>query len=197
MVAAECVRADLVVRDLALEHWLSPVHFPHLMLLDTVSPQLVENEFLTTKSRTPKSIFISIPAAQATLTTCFANLETRDMSMEIPHWATTTAQDIERGVDDAIRTVERLADELVSVPDGRRSFDNTVLPLDEIGDVLTQASGRFGFLSQVSADPELRTAAHQQEERLSVFSAGIGFREDIDRALKAYATRAELEALAR
>ena len=111
------------------------------------------------KSRTPKSILISIPAAQATLTTCFANLETRDMSMEIPHWATTTAQDIERGVNDAIRTVERLADELVSVPDGRRSFDNTVLPLDEIGDVLTQASGRFGFLSQVSADPELRTAA--------------------------------------
>ena len=46
MVDAECRPPDLVVRDLALEHWLSPVHFPHLMLLDTVSPQLVENEFL-------------------------------------------------------------------------------------------------------------------------------------------------------
>ena len=94
-----------------------------------------------------------------------------------------------------MRAIDALADELVSVPDGRRSFENTVLPLDEISNVFSQASGRFGFLSQVSADEELRAVAHRQEERLNVFAAGIGFREDIDRALKAYATRAELEAL--
>ena len=117
------------------------------------------------------------------------------MTIDTPSWASTTADDIERGVDESIRAVERLADELASVPDGRRSFENTVLPLDEISDVLGQASGRFGFLSQVSADEELRAVAHRQEERLNVFAAGIGFREDIDRALKAYATRAELEAL--
>lgn len=117
------------------------------------------------------------------------------MTIDTPNWASTTADDIERGVDEAIRTVEQLADELVSVPDGRRSFENTVLPLDEISNVFNQASGRFGFLSQVSANSELRDVAHRQEERLNVFAAGIGFREDIDRALKAYATRAELEAL--
>ncbi|MDE2987833.1 MAG: Zn-dependent oligopeptidase [Chloroflexota bacterium] len=117
------------------------------------------------------------------------------MTIDTPNWASTTADDIERGVDAAIRTVEQLADELVSVPDGRRSFENTVLPLDEISNVFNQASGRFGFLSQVSADAQLRDVAHRQEERLNVFAAGIGFREDIDRALKAYATRAELEAL--
>ena len=117
------------------------------------------------------------------------------MTIETPNWAATTAEDIERGVDEAVRTVEGLADELVSVPDGRRHFENTVLPLDEIGNVFNQASGRFGFLSQVSADEELRRVAHRQEERLNVFAASIGFREDIDRALKAYASRAELEAL--
>ena len=117
------------------------------------------------------------------------------MTIETPNWAATTADDIERGVDDAIRAVEGLADELVSVPDGRRNFENTVLPLDEISNVFTQASGQFGFLSQVSADEGLRNVAHRQEERLSVFAAGLGFREDIDRALKAFASRAELEAL--
>ncbi len=117
------------------------------------------------------------------------------MTIETPNWAETNAEDIERGIDDAIRTVEQLADELVAVPDGRRSFDNTVMPLDEISNVFTQASGRFGFLSQVSADEQLRAVAHTQEERLSIFAAGIGFREDINRALKAYASRAELEAL--
>ena len=117
------------------------------------------------------------------------------MTIETPNWAATSAEDIERGVDDAMRAVEGLADELVSVPDGRRNFENTVLPLDEISNVFTQASGQFGFLSQVSADEELRNVAHRQEERLSVFAAGLGFREDIDRALKAFASRAELEAL--
>ncbi len=117
------------------------------------------------------------------------------MTIETPNWAETTADDITQGVDSAMRAVEGLVDELVSVPDGRRTFENTVLPLDEISNVFTQASGRYGFLSQVSADQELRAAAHRQEERLNVFAAGLGFREDIDRALKAYATRAELEAL--
>ncbi len=117
------------------------------------------------------------------------------MTIETPNWAETTASDIERGVDEAIRTVEGLVDDLVSVPDGRRTFDNTVRPLDEISNVFTQASGRYGFLSQVSADEVLRAVAHRQEERLNVFASGIGFREEIDRALKAYASRAELEAL--
>ena len=117
------------------------------------------------------------------------------MTIETPNWAATSASDIEQGVNTAMRTVERLADELVSVPDGRRSFENTVLPLDEISNVFNQASGSYGFLSQVSADEDLREIAHKQEERLSVFAAGLGFREDIDRALKAYASRAELEAL--
>ena len=117
------------------------------------------------------------------------------MTIDTPNWANTNAGDIERGVDDAIRTVEGLIDELVSVPDARRTFENTVLPLDRISDVFTQASGRYGFLSQVSADEGLRGVAHREEERLNVFASGIGFREEIDRALKAYASRAEQEAL--
>ena len=117
------------------------------------------------------------------------------MTIETPNWAETTADDIERGVDESIRTVEGLIDKLVSVPDGRRTFENTVLPLDRISDVFTQASGRYGFLSQVSADEGLRGVAHREEERLNVFASGIGFREEIDRALKAYASRAEQEAL--
>ena len=117
------------------------------------------------------------------------------MSIETPNWAEVTAEQIVSGVDRAIREAEGLADELVSVPDGRRNIENTLAPLDEINNVITIASGRFGFLSQVSVDDDLRTVAHQQEERLSVFAAGLGFREDIDRALKALASRAELEVL--
>ena len=117
------------------------------------------------------------------------------MAIPTPNWAETTAEEIRRGVSDAIRTADRLADEIAAVPDARRSFENTVLPLDEISDVIGRASGAFGFLSQVSDDAELRAVAHAEEERLDVFATSLGFREPIDRALKAYAQRAQLEAL--
>ena len=117
------------------------------------------------------------------------------MAIETPNWSDTTADDIERGVERAIRSAERLAEELVSVPDGRRNVENTLGPLDEISNLLSITSGHYGFLSQVATDPDLRAVAHDQEEKLSVFSAGLGFREDIDRALKALAARAEIEAL--
>ncbi len=117
------------------------------------------------------------------------------MAIETPNWSETTGDDIEQGVDRAIRSAERLVEELVSVPDGRRSVENTLQPLDEISNLLSITSGQFGFLSQVAADADLRAVAHEQEEKLSVFSAGLGFREDIDRALKSLAHRTEIEAL--
>ena len=117
------------------------------------------------------------------------------MSTAAPDWASVGIDDIRQGIDDAIRQAETLVGEVAAVPDGRRSLENTVAPLDQISDLIGQASGRFGFLSQVAADPQLRAAAHEHEERLDVFAAGLGFREEIDRALKAYAQRAQLEAL--
>ena len=115
--------------------------------------------------------------------------------LETPDWAGTDADAIRRGVGDAIDEAERRVDAIASVPDGARTFGNTMLVLDEIGDIIGQASGRFGFLAQVAADAELRAAAHEEEQRLDVFAAGLGFREELDRALKAYAARAETEAL--
>ena len=115
--------------------------------------------------------------------------------LETPDWTGTDAEAIRRGVADAIDEAERRVDAIASVPDGARTFENTMLALDEIGDIIGQASGHFGFLAQVAADAELRAAAHEEEQRLDVFAAGLGFREELDRALKAYAARAETEAL--
>ena len=115
--------------------------------------------------------------------------------LETPDWAGTDAEAIRRGVADAIDEAERRVDVIASVPDGARTFENTMLALDEIGDIIGQVSGHFGFLAQVAADAELRAAAHEEEQRLDVFAAGLGFREELDRALKAYAARAETEAL--
>ena len=95
------------------------------------------------------------------------------------------AEDIRGGVDGAIARAESLVAEIAAVPDGGRDVGNTLAPMDEISDVLMQAGGRFGFLSQVSPDPELRTTAHAYEEKLDTFATGLGFREELDAALRA------------
>jgi len=95
------------------------------------------------------------------------------------------AEDIQGGVDGAIARAESLVAEIAAVPDARRDAGNTLAPMDEISDVLMQAGGRFGFLSQVSPDPELRTTAHASEEKLDTFATGLGFREELDAALRA------------
>ena len=110
-------------------------------------------------------------------------------------WADTGAEDIRAGIAAAISETERIVAALADVPDAERSFENTVLALDSVTDLITRASGRYGFLSQVADDEQLRAVAHEEEERLDVFATELGFREEIDRALKAYAARAETEAL--
>ncbi len=115
--------------------------------------------------------------------------------LDTPNWSEIDADAIRSGVAATIDEAERHVDAIASVPDGRRDFENTVLALDGISDLIGQASGQFGFLSQVAAEPALRSVAHEQEERLDLFASGLGFREEIDRALKAYATRAETQAL--
>ena len=100
-------------------------------------------------------------------------------------YASVTAGDVEAGVDSAIARAEALVGEIAAVPDAGRSVENTLHPLDEISDLLTQAGGRYGFLSQVAADPALREAAHAGEEKLDTFATGLGFREELDMALRA------------
>ena len=118
------------------------------------------------------------------------------MSSDAPAWAGTAAEDIRSGVSAAIGESERVVAAVAAVPDAERSFENTVLALDSVTDAITRAGGRYGFLAQVSDDEALRAVAHEEEERLDVFATELGFREEIDRSLKAYAARAETEALA-
>ena len=96
-----------------------------------------------------------------------------------------TPDDVRGGIDAAIERAEALVAEIAAVPDARRDIDNTLLPMDEISDVLSQAGGRYGFLSQVSPDDTLRTTAHEYEEKLETFATGLGFREELDAALRA------------
>ena len=110
-------------------------------------------------------------------------------------YTAVTPEAIRHGCETAMREAEALVAELVAIPAGRRRFANTLQPLEEIGALLDRADGRYAFLSQVSPDPALRDTAHDYQERLETFATGLGFREEIYRALCDYAATAEAASL--
>ncbi len=110
-------------------------------------------------------------------------------------YTTVTGDAIRTGVDGAIVRCDELLDELAAVAAGERTFANTVAPLEDVGEVLGDANGRFTFLAYVSPEQELRDVAHEYQEKLDTYSTGIGFREDVYEALREFAGDDEAKTL--
>ena len=94
-----------------------------------------------------------------------------------------------------MQRAEAVVAEISAIPAHRHTFASTLLALDEIDNLLTEASGGYGFLSQVAPDAATRDAAHAWEERLDTFAIGLGFREEVYRAVLAFAETPEAQAL--
>ena len=69
------------------------------------------------------------------------------------------------------------------------TFENTVRALDDIGYNISLTDDRFSLLKETSTDAALRDAATDALKELEEWSVGIDYREDVYRALKAYADR--------
>ena len=105
-----------------------------------------------------------------------------------------TPERVRAGVEAAIARCEAILDGVARV-EGKRTFADTLQPLDEVANLLALASGEHGFLTYVSADTALREAALEAEQRLDTYGTSIGFREEIAAAVRAYAETAEARAL--
>jgi thimet oligopeptidase len=67
------------------------------------------------------------------------------------------------------------------------TFDNTVRALDDIGYQISLTDDRFGLIKETSTDAKLRDAATDALKTLQEWAVGIDYREDVYKALKAYA----------
>jgi Zn-dependent oligopeptidase len=80
------------------------------------------------------------------------------------------------------------ADELVAAAaTAAPSFDATLRPLELAGAAVAEAYGRGAFMAQVHPDEAVRDAGQDAEERLNKWRVGLAFREDLYRAVRAYA----------
>lgn len=110
-------------------------------------------------------------------------------------YSAIAAGEIPAGCDAAMAACDAILAAVAAVPDGERTFANTMQPLDRVADILATAGGTWGFLGYVHPDAALREVALEYEQRLDTYTTAIGFREDVYRAVTAYAEREEAQAL--
>ncbi|MEX2373790.1 MAG: M3 family metallopeptidase, partial [Dehalococcoidia bacterium] len=121
--------------------------------------------------------------------------DTTDIHTAPFDYAAITAEAIPGACDHAIARSDEILAGVASVPDGERTLANTLAPLDEVANVLGIASGVYGFMAYVHSDEPLRDVALEYEQKLDTYSTSLGFREDVYRAVSAYAATPEAAAL--
>lgn len=116
---------------------------------------------------------------------CAVALPCAGWSMEIPE---------NSPVAEALRKAEAAIQKIVSLSDGQRNFDNTVGAIDDMIVTLRLDTEFTQFMAQVSTDAREREAGQLAEEHVRNFYTELNHREDLYKAVKAYAaTKPKLE----
>jgi len=99
-------------------------------------------------------------------------------------WVWTPEKILSYG-DQVMKDADAAYDAVAKMPDGKRTFDNTVLELERIGSIAGERIGPPLFLKYVSTDEKIRAAADSIEVIFSRWAIQTGAREDLYAALKA------------
>ena len=109
-------------------------------------------------------------------------------------WNALAPDLVEPSIDEAIRRAEAALQEIEG-GDGRPTFENTFLSLDDATDGLNRAWGRVTHLQSVADSPGLRDAHNRALPRVSAFFTRIPLRPALWGRLKAYADSPEAAGL--
>lgn len=95
-----------------------------------------------------------------------------------------TPDGIASEVESAITTAREHIDRIVT---GDRTWQSTMVPLEDVADLLARTYGRTGFMGYAHPDDPVREAGKAAEERLSKFGVEMAFRRDLYEAVAEFA----------
>ena len=105
----------------------------------------------------------------------------------MPHdYTTVSAESVTALTEAAIAQSEALVDSVVKTDDPR-TYANTLAPLDQVGVLLSDASGEGSFMARVHPDAGVRGAGVAAGERTSKWAADLLMRDDLATAVRTYA----------
>ena len=97
-------------------------------------------------------------------------------------------------IDAAIKQANEAVAAIVAVPDNQRTFQNTLGAIDDLAARFESSVSMLIFMSNVHPDASVRAASEAAEQQANDFLIDLGKREDLYRAVKAYAaTNPKLE----
>jgi len=97
--------------------------------------------------------------------------------------------------EEVIARTKAVLDAVASVPEGKHSWDTVMAPLAEVSGSLAPLWNTAEFVAHVSPDPEVREASTEADQMLSAFRVEVGMREDVYKAVAAYAETEEAKKL--
>jgi thimet oligopeptidase len=106
----------------------------------------------------------------------------------VPQFETTT-NELRFTLKQTLAVGNAALDRVGALKPGEVTFENTVRALDDIGYQISLTDDRFGVIKETSTDAKLRDAATDALKALEEWTVGIDYREDVYKALKAYADR--------
>jgi thimet oligopeptidase len=101
----------------------------------------------------------------------------------------TTVNAIRFNLKQTIAVGNAALDRLGALKQNQVTFDNAVRALDDIGYQISLTDDRLGLIKETSTDAALREAATDALKELEEWSVGIDYREDVYKAVKAYADK--------
>jgi thimet oligopeptidase len=117
------------------------------------------------------------------------------MARDLPDYANITPDELAQACRAAIEECDARIAALIAIPAGQRTFENTVLAVEEAGAAVKEARAAWGLLAEVSPDKGLREAAREWGELLDKRAVGVGLDEQVYRAVREYADGAQAAAL--
>ena len=109
-------------------------------------------------------------------------------------FTTTTVDSVRSAVTDALAEADALLERVVASVDAP-SFEATMRPLDLAGAAALHGYAHGAFMAYVHTDADVRDAGQAAEEAVQKWNVGLPFREDLYRAVRAFADTPEAAAL--
>lgn len=101
--------------------------------------------------------------------------------------AISGAQEVPPKIKTALKTADEKIAKIIAIPAAKRTFDNTLGALDEVSVHLDNDTSLFIFQQYVSTNAKERDDARAADEAVTNWSIEVGKREDLYKAVKAYA----------
>ena len=108
--------------------------------------------------------------------------------ISLPKFETTTNQ-IQAAVKQTIAAGNSALDKIAALSPGKVNFDNTVRALDDMGYGVGLTDNRLSVIKETSTNAALRDVATDAIKELEEWSIGLDYREDVYKAVKAYADK--------